>query len=101
MEIIKLGVNKKGINGNVNEYIHYKKYSIKEMKEMEVNTKRFINNKIKEGDEIQLYFYDKEVNLRIQYIEFLKQAIISNKSFTLYLMIFDSKEKKYVKYNVK
>jgi len=48
MEIIKLGVNKKGINGNVNEYIHYKKYSIKEMKEMEVNTKRFINNKIKQ-----------------------------------------------------
>lgn len=99
--ILRIGINEKGINGNVDEYVHYKKYSIKEMKEMEVNTKRFINNKIKEGDEIQLYFYDTEVNLRIQYIEFLKQAIISNKSFTLNLMIFDSKEKKYVKYKVK
>ena len=97
----KLGINSKGIRSRVDCYIHNKKYSIDKMKEVVENTANFIRDQIKEGEEIELYFYDTEVNLRIQYIEFLKQAIISNKSFTLNLMIFDSKEKKYVKYKVK
>lgn len=99
--ILRIGINEKGINGNVDEYVHYKKYSIKEMKEMEVNTKRFINNKIKEGDQVELYFYDEDIVLRIQYIEFLKQCILSNKKFTLNIMLFDSLELRYIKYKVK
>lgn len=96
--ILRIGINEKGINGNVDEYVHYKKYSIKEMK---VNTKRFINNKIKEGDQVELYFYDEDIVLRIQYIEFLKQCILSNKKFTLNIMLFDSLELRYIKYKVK
>lgn len=98
---MKVGINDKGIQSDVDCYIHNKNYTVNQMKEVAENTANFIRDQIKEGDEIKLYFYDTEVNLRIQYIEFLKQAIISNKSFTLNLMIFDSKEKKYVKYKVK
>ena len=97
---MKVGINQKGIQSDVDCYIHNKKYTVDKMKEVAENTANFIRD-LKEGEEIELYFYDTEVNLRIQYIEFLKQAIISNKSFTLNLMIFDSKEKKYVKYKVK
>ena len=86
--ILRIGINEKGINGNVDEYVHYKKYSIKEMKEMEVNTKRFINNKIKEGDQVELYFYDEDI-------------VLSNKKFTLNIMLFDSLELRYIKYKVK
>ena len=70
------------------------------MKEVAENTANFIRD-LKEGEEIELYFYDNNIAFRIQYIEFLKQAILSKKNFTLNLMLFDSVELKYIKYRVK
>ena len=97
---MKVGINQKGIQSDVDCYIHNKKYTVDKMKEVAGNTANFIRD-IKEGEEIELYFYDNNIAFRIQYIEFLKQAILSKKNFTLNLMLFDSVELKYIKYRVK
>ncbi len=83
----KLGINSKGIRSRVDCYIHNKKYSIHQMKEVAENTANFIRDQIKEGEVIELYFYDNNIAFRIQYIEFLKQAILSKKNFILNLML--------------
>ena len=97
----KIGINSKGIRSRVDCYIHNKNYTVNQMKEVEENTANFIRDQIKEGEEIELYFYDNNIAFRIQYIEFLKQAILSKKNFILNLMLFDSVESKYIKYRVK
>ena len=100
MKTIKLGLNRSGIRGSETSYIHDEKNSIQDLDNIRKTTEEYISG-LKESTKIYLYHYDTSVISKIELIEFVKQSILSQKQFELYLMIFNNKSFTYEEYRIK
>ena len=99
--ILKVGINKKGINGNADSYIYDKRFSFSDTEEMKIGVIKFIQNIPIEYDEIEIYSYDINAISRLEFIEVVKAFINSKKDFKVYQMVYDNDTGKYIRHRIK
>ena len=99
--LLKVGINKKGINSNVDTYIFNETFLFSDVEMIQEKAKEFVSSIPEEYDEIQLYQYDINCISRIEYMEAIKACIFSKKDFKIYQMVYDNESAAYIRQRVK
>lgn len=99
--LLKVGINKKGINSNVDTYIFNETFLFSDVEMIQEKAKEFVSSIPEEYDEIQLYQYDINCISRIEYMEVIKAFILSKKDFKVYQMVYDNDAQKYIRHRIK
>lgn len=99
--ILKLGINKKGINGNVDTYVYNDKYSFSDIEKMKEIASNFVQNIPIEYDEIEIYNYDINTILKLEFMEVVKAFISSKREIKVYHMVYNNEADGYIKHRIK
>ena len=99
--ILKLGINKKGINGNVDTYVYNDKYSFSDIEKMKEIASNFVQNIPIEYDEIEIYNYDINAILKLEFMEVVKAFISSKREIKVYHMVYNNEADGYIKHRIK
>ena len=99
--ILKLGINKKGINGNVDTYVYNDKYSFSDIEKMKEIASNFVQNIPIEYDEIEIYNYDINTILKLEFMEVVKAFISSKREIKVYHMVYNNEADRYIKHRIK
>ena len=99
--ILRLGINKKGINGDVDSYAFNEKFSFCDIEEMKRGAIKFIENIPLEYEEIEIYHYDINAISKIEFMEVVKAFIKTDRKIVVYNMIYDNDSEKYIRHRIK
>lgn len=99
--ILKLGINKKGINGDVDSYAFNEKFSFCDIEEMKRGAIKFIENIPLEYEEIEIYHYDTNAISKLEFMEIVKAFIHSEREIKVYHMVYDSDSEQYIRQRIK
>lgn len=99
--LIKVGINKKGINGDVDSYIFNQKFSFSDLEKMKKIASNFVENIPIEYDEIEIYSYDINAISKLEFMEVVKAFIFSKKDFKVYQMVYDNESAAYIRQRLK
>ena len=99
--ILKVGINKKGINGNVDTYVYNDKYSFSDIEKMKEIASNFVQNIPIEYDEIEIYNYDINAILKLEFMEVVKAFISSKREIKVYHMVYNNEADGYIKHRIK
>ena len=99
--ILKVGINKKGINGDVQTYIYDRRFSFNDTEEMKRRAINFIENIPIEYDEIEIYSYDTNAISKLEFMEVLKTFINSERKIKAYHMIYEQESEEYIRHRIK
>ena len=99
--ILKLGINKKGINGNVDTYVYNDKYSFSDIEKMKEIASNFVQNIPIEYDEIEIYNYDINAILKLEFMEVVKAFINCKREIKVYHMVYDNNTDGYIRHRIK
>ena len=99
--ILKVGINKKGINGDVHTYIYDRRFSFNDIEEMKRGAIKFIENIPIEYDEIEIYSYDTNAISKLEFMEVVKTFINSKTERKVYHMVYDNDTDGYIRHRIK
>ena len=99
--ILKVGINKRGINGNVDTYVYDAKYSFSDIEKMKEIASNFVQNIPIEYDEIEIYNYDINAILKLEFMEVVKAFISSKREIKVYHMVYNNEADGYIKHRIK
>ena len=99
--ILKVGINRRGINGNVDTYIFNEKFSFSDTEEMKRGAVKFIQNIPLEYDEIELYEYDANSISKLEFMEVVKAFINCKRELKVYHMVYDNDTDGYIRHRIK
>ena len=98
--LLKVGINKKGINSNVDTYVFNETFFSSDIEMIQKKAEQFVSSIPEEYDEIELYQYDINCISRIEYMEVIKAFIFSKKDFEVYQMLYNDAQK-YIRHRIK
>ena len=99
--LLKLGINKKGINGDVDSYIFHEKFSGLDLEKMKKIASNFVENIPIEYDQIEIYSYDTNAISKLEFMEVVKAFINSKRKIEVYHMVYDTDSEQYIRHRIK
>lgn len=99
--ILKVGINKRGINGNVDTYVYDAKYSFSDIEKMKKIANNFVQNIPLEYQEIEIYNYDINAIAKLEFIEVVKAFINCKREIKVYHMVYDNNTDGYIRHRIK
>lgn len=99
--ILKVGINKRGINGNVDTYVYDAKYSFSDIEKMKKIANNFVQNIPLEYQEIEIYNYDINSIAKLEFMEVVKAFISSKREIKVYHMVYDNDTDRYIRHRIK
>lgn len=99
--LLKVGINKKGINSNVDTYVFNETFLSSDVEMIQRKAEHFVSSIPEEYDEIQLYQYDINCISKIEYMEVIKAFICSKRNFKVYQMVYDNESTAYTRQRIK
>ena len=99
--LLKLGINKKGINGDVDSYIFNEKFSGLDLEKMKKIASNFLENIPIEYDQIEIYSYDTNAISKLEFMEVVKAFINSKRKIEVYHMVYDTDSEQYIRHRIK
>ena len=99
--LLKVGINKKGINGNVDSYIYDRRFSFNDIEEMKRGAIKFIENIPIEYDEIEIYDYGINAIAKLEFMEVVKAFINCKREIKVYHMVYDNNTDGYIRHRIK
>ncbi|MBF0990065.1 MAG: hypothetical protein HXK70_04850 [Clostridiales bacterium] len=99
--LLKLGINKKGINGDVDSYIFNEKFSGLDLEKMKKIASNFVENIPIEYDQIEIYSYDTNAISKLEFMEVVKAFINSKRKIEVYHMVYDTDSEQYIRHRIK
>ena len=99
--ILRLGINKKGINGDVDSYIFNQFFSFSDLEKMKKIASNFVENIPIEYDQIEIYNYDNNPISKLEFIEVIKAFIHSKRKIKVYHMVYDNDSEQYIRHRIK
>ena len=95
--LLKVGINKEGINGNVYDA----KYSFSDIEKMKKIANNFVQNIPSEYQEIEIYNYDINAIAKLEFIEVVKAFINCKREIKVYHMVYDNNTDGYIRHRIK
>ena len=99
--ILKVGINKEVINGNVDTYFYDAKYSFSDIEKMKKIANNFVQNIPSEYQEIEIYNYDINAIAKLEFIEVVKAFINCKREIKVYHMVYDNNTDGYIRHRIK
>ena len=99
--LLKVGINKKGINSNVDTYIFNETFLFSDVEMIQEKAKEFVSSIPEEYDEIQLYQYDINCISRIEYMEVIRAFITTERKIIVYNMLYNNESQEYIRHRIK
>ena len=99
--ILKVGINKRGINGNVDTYVYDAKYSFSDIEKMKKIANNFVQNIPLEYQEIEIYNYDINAIAKLEFMEVVKAFINCKREIKVYHMVYDNNTDGYIRHRIK
>ena len=99
--ILKVGINKRGINGNVDTYVYDAKYSFSDIEKMKKIANNFVQNIPSEYQEIEIYNYDINAIAKLEFMEVVKAFINCKREIKVYHMVYDNNTDGYIRHRIK
>lgn len=99
--LLKLGINKKGINGDVDSYIFNEKFSGLDLEKMKKIASNFVENIPIEYDQIEIYSYDTNAISKLEFMEVVKAFINSKRKIEVYHMVYHTDSEQYIRHRIK
>lgn len=99
--VLKVGINKKGINGDVHTYVYDAKYSFSDIEKMKKIANNFVQNIPLEYQEIEIYNYDINSIAKLEFMEVVKAFINSKTERKVYHMVYDNDTDGYIRHRIK
>lgn len=99
--LLKVGINKKGIKGDVDSYVFNEKFSFLDLEKMKKIVSNFVENIPIEYDQIEIYSYDINPISKLEFMEVVKAFINSKREIKVYHMVYDSDSEKYIRHRIK
>ena len=99
--LLKLGINKKGINVDVDSYIFNEKFSGLDLEKMKKIASNFVENIPIEYDQIEIYSYDTNAISKLEFMEVVKAFINSKRKIEVYHMVYDTDSEQYIRHRIK
>ena len=99
--LLKLGINKKGINGDVDSYIFNEKFSGLDLEKMKKIASNFVENIPIKYDQIEIYSYDTNAISKLEFMEVVKAFINSKRKIEVYHMVYDTDSEQYIRHRIK
>ena len=99
--VLKVGINKKGINGDVHTYVYDAKSSFSDIEKMKKIANNFVQNIPLEYKEIEIYNYDINSIGKLEFMEVVKAFISSKTERKVYHMVYDNDTDGYIRHRIK
>lgn len=99
--ILKVGINKRGINGNVDTYVYDAKYSFSDIEKMEKIADDFVKSIPLEYDGIEIYEYDINSISKLEFMEVVKAFINCKREIKVYHMVYNNNTDGYIRHRIK
>ena len=99
--LLKVGINKKGINGDVDSYIFNQKFSFSDIEKMKKIASNFVENIPIEYDQIEIYSYDNNAIAKIEFIEVIRSFLTTERKIIVYNMVYNNESQEYIRHRIK
>ena len=99
--LLKVGINKKGINSDVDSYILNEKFSFSDLEKMKIKAHEYIQAIPVEYTEIELYQYDTDAISKMEFIEAIKAFITTDRKIVVYNIVYDQHLEEYIRHRIK
>ena len=99
--LLKVGINKKGINSNVDTYVFNETFLSSDVEMIQKKAEQFVSSIPEEYTEIELYQYDTDAISKMEFIEVLRAFITTDRKIVVYNIVYDQHSEEYIRHRIK